>query len=431
MRRAMRKTPKSLRLQIGIFGRTNVGKSTFLNYVASQNVAITSPIPGTTTDVVEKTMELLPVGPVVFLDTAGIDDTSTLSHMRTEKTRKIFKRADIFVLLTEAGKWGPYEEDIASAARENKAALVVVVNKTDVNPPNEDFINKIGEMTPFIIKCSCMDRENRNMTISEFKTILLDTCPEDFLSPPPLVGDLVPQGGMALLIVPIDLQAPKGRLILPQVQVLRDALDNDRMSLVVKENGIKEALGKLKDMPELAVCDSQVVLRMVNDLPPFVKCTTFSILFARYKGDLSEAVKGVMAIDSLKKGDKILIAESCSHHPIADDIGRVKIPAWLNRYKGFDVPFDVYAGRDYPEDMSRYKLVVHCGGCMITRREMLNRVRQAAENDIPITNYGVAIAFLQGVLDRVLSPFPEELALFNGTQNIARTASQQRAGFTG
>lgn len=408
----MRKTPKSLRLQIGLFGRTNVGKSTFLNYVASQDVAITSPLPGTTTDVVEKAMELLPVGPVVFLDTAGIDDVSPLSGLRTEKTRQVFRRADIFVLLTEPGVWGSYEEKISLAAREHEAGLIVVINKIDTGEPEEEFIKKVEKATAHIVRCSCLDRNSRDRTISEFKQAVIDTCPEDFFTPPPLVGDLIPPGGLVLLIVPIDLQAPKGRLILPQVQVLRDSLDNERLSMVVKENAIGQAIEKLKGLPDLAVCDSQVVDRMVADLPLKVPCTTFSMLFARYKGDLGEAVRGVAAIDSLKEGDRVLIAESCSHHPISDDIGRIKIPAWMKRYKGFDIPFDVFAGRDYPEDMSRYRLIIHCGGCMITRREMLHRVRKAREMNIPITNYGVTISFLQGVLERVLTPFPEELDMY-------------------
>jgi [FeFe] hydrogenase H-cluster maturation GTPase HydF len=409
----MKKSPKSLRLHIGIFGRTNTGKSTFLNYVTRQNTAITSSIPGTTTDVVEKTMELLPVGPVVFLDTAGIDDISPLSNLRVEKTRKTFRRVDVFLLLTEPDIWGEYEEKIYLAAKENKAALIVVINKIDIKSPSLEFIDKIKEFTPYIILCSCINNENRDKTISELKKNLLDTCPEDFINPPPLVGDLIPKGKVSLLIIPLDLQAPKGRLILPQVQVLRDILDNNRSAMIIKEDKIKEAVSHLKELPAIGICDSQVVFKMVSDLPPKVKCTTFSILFARYKGDLKELVKGAKQIDALKPEDKILISESCSHHPIADDIGRVKIPQWLKKYKGFDIPFDIFSGRDYPDDLEKYKLVIHCGGCMLTRREMLNRIRQAKEKNVPITNYGVTISLLQGVLKRVLSPFPEEEALLD------------------
>ncbi len=408
----MRRTPKSLRLQIGIFGRTNVGKSTFLNYVTHQNVAVTSSLPGTTTDIVEKSIELLPIGPVVFLDTAGVDDISPLAKLRAEKTRNIFKRADVFVLVVEPDIWGQYEEELVLTAKKNRAALIVVVNKIDIKSPGADFISKIKKITPYYLYCSCLDSANRDKTISEFKQALSKACPDGVLAETFLVGDLVPNRGVLMLIVPIDIQAPKGRLILPQVQVLRDALDNNIITIVVKDDNIKETISKLKELPSLAICDSQVVDKMVSQLPSTVSCTTFSILFTRYKGDLAEAVKGAMVIDSIEKGDRILIAESCSHHPIADDIGRVKIPNWIQEYKGFKVPFDVFSGRDYPQDMEKYKLVIHCGGCMLTQREMLNRIYQAKEQNVPITNYGVVISFLEGVLDRALSPFPEELTIY-------------------
>lgn len=408
----MKDTPKSLRLQIALFGRTNVGKSSFLNMISGQDVAITSPVPGTTTDVVEKTMELLPIGPVVFLDTAGLDDKSVLAELRIKKTKRIFDRADVIVLLVEPDIWGEYEENILVEAKKRKTPIIIVVNKIDLKPASDNFIEKIRGITEHFILVSSVDYASKDKYINEFKEHLIKVCPPEFFYSPPLIGDLLPSGGMAVLIVPIDLQAPKGRLILPQVQTIRDALDNDASCLVVKEREYSYILTKLKEYPDIVVCDSQVVLKMVADTPENVKCTTFSILFARYKGNLIEMAKGVAAIDKLETGDKVLIAEACSHHPIEDDIGRVKIPRWLRQYVGGDIEIDVYAGRDYPDNLKDYKLVIHCGGCMLTRREMLFRIHKAKQENIPITNYGVCISFLQGVLERVLSPFPAALEMY-------------------
>jgi len=405
----MKKTPESLRLQIGLFGRTNVGKSSFLNMVASQDVAITSPLPGTTTDVVKKSMELLPLGPVVLLDTAGLDDKSALSELRIKKSIKIFDRSDIFVLLVEPDMWSEYEDNILEEAQKRNTPVIIVVNKTDLKEPDRSFIEDLKKKTKNVILCSSIDTEKRDRYLDLFKKYLLLVCPEDFMKSPPIIGDLISPGGLAILIVPIDLQAPKGRLILPQVQTIRDVLDSDGAIMVVKEREYSYVLDNLKRPPDIVVCDSQVVLKMVEDTPKNIKCTTFSILFSRYKGDLIESVKGVRAIDRLKSGDKILIAEACSHHALEDDIGRVKIPRWIRQYIGGDLQIDVYAGRDYPENLSEYKLVVHCGGCMITRREMLFRIHKAKEAGVPITNYGICISRVQGVLERALSPFPAAL----------------------
>ncbi len=414
----MDKTPKSLRLQIGLFGRTNVGKSAFLNMVAGQEVAITSTVPGTTTDVVEKTMELLPLGPVVFLDTAGFNDLSTLAQLRMEKTRKVFNRADVILLVVEPDIWNEYEEDILSQAEKNKIPVIIVVNKIDLKYPDDLFIEKIKEKTKIFILCSSMKLENRDNYVNELKRCLMEICPDDFLNPPALIGDLLPSGGLAILIVPIDLEAPKGRIILPQVQTIRDALDNDAACLIVKEREYAHLLDNLKNPPDIVVCDSQVVLKMMADTPKNIKCTTFSILFARYKSNLVEAVRNVLIIDKLKSGDKILVAEACSHHPVEDDIGRVKIPRWLRQYVGGDLRIDVCAGRDYPDNLKNYKLIIHCGGCMFTRREVLVRFQQAKEAGIPITNYGVCISFLQGVLERALSPFPAALGVFQEKNKV-------------
>ncbi len=408
----MQTTPKSLRLQLGLFGRTNVGKSSFLNMIAGQDIAITSAVAGTTTDVVEKPMELLPIGPVVFLDTAGLDDETKLGRERIKKTEKVFDRADIVVILISGENWGKTEDEIVAKAQNYNTPILVVINKIDISPVSAEFVRNL-EQNATVISASSIDHENRENYVNSFKSAIIKNCPEDFIKPPPLVGDLLPAGGLAMLIVPIDLQAPKGRLILPQVQTIRDALDNDASCWVVKEREYIDALNKLKDAPNLAICDSQVVLKMVADTPENVPCTTFSILMSRLKGDLPLMAKGAQAIDSLKDGDKVLIAESCSHHADADDIGRVKIPRWIRQYTGADLTFEVFAGRDYPENLSEYKLVLHCGSCMHNRREMLSRIQKAQEAGVPITNYGIAISKVQGVLERVLTPFPAALQAYN------------------
>lgn len=402
----MEKTPKSLRLHIGIFGRSNVGKSSFLNLVAGQDVAITSPIAGTTTDVVEKTMELLPLGPVVFLDTAGVDDASVLGSLRIRKTKNIFERAEVIILIVEADMWTEYEEYIIAEAQKRKIPVITVINKIDRTVPADSFIHRAAEKSRHVLCVSSIDKSKRDSYVAELKKKLIDVCPQDFLDPHALAGDLLPQGGVAVFIVPIDLEAPRGRLILPQVQAIRDILDYDSAVMVVKESEYAGILKKLKTPPDLVVCDSQVVDKMVAETPEGVCCTTFSILFARFKGDLSEFVRGAKAIDSLQPHDKVLIAESCSHHAIEDDIGRIKIPRWLQEYTKFPVAIDICSGKDFPDNLADYKLIIHCGACMMNRKEIVSRLHRAQSHRVAITNYGVCIAFLHGVLDRVLGPFP-------------------------
>jgi [FeFe] hydrogenase H-cluster maturation GTPase HydF len=396
----MQQTPKGLRLHLGIFGRTNVGKSSFLNMLAGQQVAITSEIAGTTTDVVEKAMELLPIGPVVFLDTAGLDDKSKLGQKRIEKTLKIFERADVIVIVTEPNIWTEFEEQVAATAKEKKLPLIIIINKSDTGKHTLD-LKKHSEQ---IVAVSSID-ENREQYVTAFKHVLMSVCPENFLNAKPLISDLIPAVGTVIFIVPIDLQAPKGRLILPQVQAIRETLDSDATAIVVKEREYRATLANLKNKPDLVVCDSQVVLKMVADTPADIKCTTFSTLFARYKGDLETAVAGARTIDELGPGDKILIAEACTHHALEDDIGRVKIPRWLRQYTGLDLTIDTYTGHDFPKDITAYKLIIHCGSCMLNRRETLWRYEEAKEKKVAITNYGVCISFLQGVLERVIAPF--------------------------
>ncbi len=397
--------PKSVRLQIALFGRTNTGKSSFLNMVAGQETAVTSAIPGTTTDTVEKTMELLPIGPVVFLDTAGIDDKSRLSKKRLEKTKKTFDRADIGLIITEPSIWGKHEEHLALELKKRNTPAIIVVNKTDRWSPSEKFLKILKTKGTDILLCSSTESGKRNRYISSFKELLIKVLPEDFLKPRPIIGDLVPKMSLAILIVPIDLAAPKGRIILPQVQVIRDLLDHTCAALTVKENGYKKMLAALKKPPAIAVCDSQVADKIAKETPKAVKCTTFSILFSRYKGDLEESVRGAAVLDGLKETDRILIAEACSHHPVEDDIGRVKLPKWLAKHLGFKPRIDTVSGRDYPDDLSKYRLVIHCGACMITRKEMLLRIEKCKNAGVAVTNYGVCICHMFGILDRMLGPF--------------------------
>ncbi|MDZ8120340.1 [FeFe] hydrogenase H-cluster maturation GTPase HydF [Pontiella agarivorans] len=401
----MQKTPKSLRLHIALFGRTNVGKSSFLNLIAGQDVSIVSEQAGTTTDVVEKPMELLPIGPVVFLDTAGIDDATALGEKRIDRTGRVFDRADVILLLHEGSEITAFETSVIKKAEEKEIPVVHIANKVDLFP--------VGATCMSPVQCNSCDFSSRDSVLAALKAELINVCPDEFLTPPPLIGDLVKPGGLAMLIVPIDLQAPKGRLILPQVSTIRDALDHDAATLVCKEREYAHMLSMLNRKPDVAICDSQMVLKMVADTPPEIPCTTFSILFARLKGDLRKFAMGAAAIDRLEPGDKVLIAESCSHHALEDDIGRVKIPRWLRQYVGIDLEVDVYAGHDFPDNLSEYKLAVQCGGCMQNRREVLSRIEKCEAAGVPITNYGLCIAQTQGVLRRVLSPFPAALAAYD------------------
>ncbi len=412
--------PKSVRLHIGLLGRTNVGKSTFLNMVADQAVSITSKQPGTTTDVVEKQMEFLPLGPVVFHDTAGLDDDSGLAGKRLEKTRRALAGIDVAVLVVEPESWSDYEQELVAELESREIPFIVVVNKVDAREPTAQFKSKISELTDNYIFCSSLESAAQERHINAFKKELIEICPEDFLNPPTLVGDLIPPGELGLLIVPIDLEAPKGRLILPQVQTIRNALDNEAATVVVKDNSYPEILEKLAEPPALCVCDSQVVEPMVENTPDSVPCTTFSILFARQKGDLLETARGAARLHHLRPGDRVLIGEACSHHPIEDDIGREKIPRWLNEFVGGELDFDVYSGRDFPADLSEYELIIHCGGCMINRRRMFYRIQRAREAAVPITNYGICISLVHNVLQRTLSPFPGALAGYKEQKELLK-----------
>lgn len=414
----MDSTPKANRIHIAIFGRTNAGKSSFLNLISGQDVSITSEIRGTTTDVVEKTMELLPFGPVVFLDTAGLDDTGSLGAKRIEKTQKVFERMDAAVLILENGIWSEYEDIVAQKAKDSGVPLVAVVNKIDLDPLEDSYLQKIKLRTGSQMSCSSLDKTNREKILNDFKQAFKDALPAGYLNEPPLLSDLTGSGDVVIMVVPIDLEAPKGRLILPQVQAIREALDSEAVAIVVKERELPFILENLKQKPELVVCDSQVILKVSADVPEDIEITTFSILFARYKGDLTVLASGAAKIDHLNATSKILIAESCTHHPIGDDIGRVKIPRWLKQYTGLDIKIDHYAGRDFPENIKDYDLIIHCGSCMFNRRQMLYRIQLAQKHGVAITNYGIAISMLQGVLQRSLKSFPAAYIAFTRSHDV-------------
>ncbi len=404
----MEKTPKGMRLHIGIFGRRNVGKSSFLNSLTRQQVSIVSEIAGTTTDPVEKPMELLPIGPVLFIDTAGIDDVGALGEMRVRGTEKIFGRTDVAVIVADAAEWGEFEEKLVVEFRERNVPVIVLLNKSDISKPSAEIVARLqNEKIPFVLSIAS---EGKGML--EFREELIKNVPEDFLAAGTIAGDLVPPGEMAILVVPIDLEAPRGRLILPQVQTIRDLLDNDSFCLVVKERELRNALESLKRPPALVVTDSQAFLKVAGDTPDSIPLTSFSILFARYKGDLETFVEGAMAIERLRPGDKVLVAEACSHHPIGEDIGRVKIPRWLTQFVGGKLDFEHIQGHDFPEDISPYKLIVHCGSCVFNKRALLSRILKCRKLSVPITNYGVAIAYSLGIFERALSPFPGALEAY-------------------
>ncbi len=399
----MDKTPKGMRLQIGIFGRRNVGKSSLLNALTRQQVSIVSEVAGTTTDPVEKPMELLPLGPVLFIDTAGIDDEGALGELRVTKTRKIFERADLAILVAVGDEWGDFERGLRDEFATRGTPLIVVFNKSDLASASKE---RMAQFEAKGIHCVEMVA-SRGEGAGALKDAIIKSAPEEFLGQRTIVGDLLPPGGLAVLVVPIDLEAPKGRLILPQVQTIRDILDNDAYCLVVKERELRDALDRLKRPPALVVTDSQAFLKVAGDTPPGVPLTSFSILFARLKGDLATFVEGARMIDSLRPGDRVLVAEACSHHPIGEDIGRIKIPRWLTQYVGGKLDFQHLQGHDFPEDVSSYKLIIHCGSCTFNRRELLSRINLCRQKGVAITNYGVAIAFSLGILERALSPFPE------------------------
>lgn len=395
------KTLKSMRLHIGIFGKTNVGKSSLLNRITNQDVSIVSNIAGTTTDVVEKTMELLPIGPVNFLDTAGINDSTALSSERIEKTMKIINRTDVAIVVCDYNGIDDYERNLIEKFNELKIPFMIFINKTDEKYPSDSIIEDLKNYTKHILLSSV---KTDDLIVFKIKELLVKLLPEDFVNSPKIVGDLIPQGSTVILVIPIDKEAPKGRIILPQVQTLRDLLDNNCVSVVVKEAELKSAIDNLKIAPSLVVTDSQAFKNVSEIVPENIPLTSFSILFARLKGDLNAFSQGAKAIEKLQDGDRVLILESCTHHAIEDDIGRVKIPNLLRKKTGKNLIIDNIAGHDFP-DISKYKLIIHCGACMTNRREVLSRILLSSENNIPITNYGICISYCLGILPRALKIF--------------------------
>ncbi len=397
----MNSAPKGERLIITIIGRTNVGKSSLINALTGQDIAIVSNFAGTTTDPVKKNYELLPIGPVSIYDTAGIDDTGELGELRIKATNKVIYRSDVIVLVTDDKGLTKYEFELIEKLKKINISFVIAFNKID------NHIIK-NEDTDF-----CKDNNikwinissNNNINIDKLKEMIIDIIPSYFKTEKVIVSDLIKGGDIVLLIVPIDLAAPKGRLILPQVEVIREILDSDAVAMVVKEREIQSALEKLNTKPALVITDSQVVLKVAGDIDDDIPFTTFSTLFARYKGDIDVLIKGANKIDELKDGDKILIAEACSHHVQSDDIGTVKIPRWIRQYSGKQLEFEKFSGNDFPEDVEKYAMVVHCGSCMLTSLEFKRRLRECELKNIPITNYGVCISKVHGVLERVIRPF--------------------------
>lgn len=396
----MQRAPKGLRRQIAIMGRCNTGKSTLLNRIAGQEAAMVADTPGTTGDPVPLSFELLPLGPVTFFDTAGLDETGPLGEPRRQASLAVLERADMAVLVTDGEGLGPLERQLIDSVRGLATPFLLVFNKQGEKAVSRDDLEECREKgIPFV----CLE-DGRNAEAAPLREALLDLAPA-LETETPLLLDLVPEGGMVLLIVPIDVGAPKGRIGVPQGQVLRELLDGRRLAMTVQDTELDAALASLTRPPDLVVTDSQVVRTVAAALPETIPLTTFSLLFSRFKGDFALQAEGARAIANLAPGSRILVAEACSHHPQPDDIGRVKIPKLLERHLGFGLEVGTSAGRDFPADLAEYSLVLHCGGCMLNRREMRRRLALCREAGVPVTNYGMAISAAQGLLERVTAPF--------------------------
>ena len=409
------KTIRGDRLHIAFFGRRNVGKSSLINSLTDQKVSIVSDTPGTTTDPVYKSMELMPVGPVVLIDTAGMDDLNdSLGEERVKRSEKILAKTDLALIVVDSsGMAGDLENGLIKQCGEKKVPFIIVLNKTDQEMSDcvRDWITERS-----FVRVSAKEKKG----IQELKSRIVEIAPREW--EPPFLRDLIHPGDAVVLVTPIDLGAPKGRLIMPQVKALRDALDGDAIPIMCKERELTTTLNALKEPPALVITDSQVFSQVAADVPQEIPFTSFSILSIRQKGDLGEMVKSVLAVENLKPGDRVLIAESCSHHPLEDDIGRIKIPRWLNAHVGGGLKIETVPGHEYPDDLKEYDLVVHCGACTLNRREMLRRQSIPMEIDVPMTNYGVLISYLHGVFPRALKPFPEIYRFFErktGKRNIS------------
>lgn len=391
----MNDTPSGERTHIGFFGRRNAGKSSVVNAVTGQNLSIVSDTKGTTTDPVYKAMELLPLGPVVIIDTPGIDDVGALGEERVRRTKQVLNKTDIAVVIVDGTEGlAQADEEVLSLIRSKGLPYLIVYNKADLS-------TKPAQADDNAVHVSALTGDG----IHELKEKLARLKPTE--AEAPIVSDLIDRGDMVVLVVPIDSAAPKGRLILPQQQTIREILDSNSAAIVVKEDELPHTLSCFTKKPSLVITDSQVFGRVSADTPDDIRLTSFSILMARHKGLLESAVRGVTAVDKLKDGDKVLIAEGCTPHRQCDDIGTVKIPRWLKEYTGKDISIETSSGRDFPEDLSPYALVIHCGGCMLNGREVGYRMKTAVDQAVPITNYGIAIAYMKGILRRSLSVFPD------------------------
>lgn len=391
----LNETPSADRLHIGFFGRRNAGKSSLVNAFTGQELSVVSDVKGTTTDPVRKSMELLPLGPVVIIDTPGYDDEGALGEMRVRKTKQVLNRIDIAVLVVDATEgMKECEEELLALIQKKNIPYLIAFNKADL-------LEEVPEDGAKSIYVSAV----KHQKIEELKEKTGELVKTD-AGKLQLVGDLIHPDQLVVLVIPIDKAAPKGRLILPQQMVIRDVLEADASAICVKEYELRGLLEKLTEKPALVITDSQVFAKVSADVPADIPLTSFSILMARYKGFLEMAVEGVRAMEHLKDGDKILISEGCTHHRQCDDIGTVKIPRWLKQYTGAQITIETSSGRDFPEDLSPYALVIHCGGCMLIEREVRYRMKCAEDQNVPITNYGTVIAYMQGILQRSLGIFP-------------------------
>lgn len=396
----------SERVHIGFFGRRNAGKSSVVNAVTGQSLAIVSPVKGTTTDPVYKTMELLPMGPVMIIDTPGIDDEGELGKQRVQKTRQVLNKTDVAVLVVDgAAGMDAADEEMESLFKEKKIPYIIAINKADLIP-----VRSTGWDEP-LIYVSAKTGDGIHQLKEKIAHLAVKEGEKKYI-----VSDLLQTGDFVVLVIPIDESAPKGRLILPQQQTIRDILEADATVIAVREYELKNTLEALGKKPKLVITDSQAFGRVSGDTPEDILLTSFSILFARYKGNLEQAVRGVSVLDRLEEGDRILISEGCTHHRQCGDIGTVKIPKWIEMYTGRKFVYEWTSGSEFPEDLSRYHLIIHCGGCMLNEREMGHRQHHAGDAGIPMTNYGILIAYVNGILKRSLEPFPEIARLLTAAE---------------